>query len=268
MRNWWLFDTDMLLHSLSLDVAVRGAVENTRAESAPIAVSAFSQVELKGNYIQDLLLLRRKINDSDSLPNCVARIIATGGRRLARMFAQLTHLMSEADLAPGNWSALKYKLVPILDGQVPIVWDSVATSLGEIVDDFECDRAAEPPQVVGQDWTAIIPECAVDNTTCSIVAFFDMHAKTLEKLDEALESLGAAKTAELERIHSVIKSTRLGGRYPWEGRTCRRIADLLIGLQSKAGKGLISSNRAEHTALSEGAGYEFREFPIAKIRTT
>jgi hypothetical protein len=268
MKNWWLFDTDMLLHSLSLDVAVRGSVENTRAESAPIAVSAFSQVELKGNYIQDLLLLRRKINDSDSLPNCVARIIATGGRRLARMFAQLAQLQSEADLSPGNWSTLKNKLVLLLDGQVPIVWNSVATSLGRIIDDFECDRAAEPPQVVGRDWTAIIPRCTVNNTTCSIVAFFDKHAKSLEKLDEALESLGVAKTAELERIHSVVKSTRLSGRYPWEGRTCRRIGDLLIGLQSKAGKGLISSNKAEHMAISEGAEYEFREFPIAKIRST
>ena len=268
MKNWWLFDTDMLLHSLSLDDAVRAEVENTREGSAPIAVSAFSQVELKGNYIQDLLLLRRKIDDSDSQPNCVARIIATGGRRLARMFAQLAQLQSEADLAPGNWSTLKCMLVVLLDGQVPIVWNSVATSLGQIVDDFECDRAAEPPQVVGQDWTAIIPKCAVYNTTCSIVAFFDTHAKSLEKLDEVLESLGAAKTAELERIHSVIKSTRLSGRYPWEGKTCRRIADLLIGLQSKAGKGLISSNKAEHTALSEGADYEFREFPIAKIRAT
>ena len=57
----------------------------------------------------------------------------------------------------------------------------------------------------------------------------------------------------------MIKGTRLDGRYPWEGRTCRRIADLLIGLQSKAGKGLISSNKAEHTALSEGAGYEFAQ---------
>ncbi len=181
MKNWWLFDTDMLLHSLSLDLTVREAVENTRAENAPIGVSAFSQVELKGNYIQDLLLLRRKVNDSDSLPNCVARILVTGGRRLARMFAQLAQLMSEADLAPGNWIALKCKLVLLLDGQLPFVWDSVATSLGEIVDDFECDRAAEPPEVVGQDWTAIIPECGTHNTTCSIVAFFDSHAKSLRK---------------------------------------------------------------------------------------
>jgi hypothetical protein len=268
MKNWWLFDTDMLIHSLSLDDGVRVAVENTRAQSAPIAVSAFSQVELKGNYIQDLLLLRRKINDSDSLPNCAARIIATGGRRLARMFAQLAQLMSQADLAPGNWNALKSKMVVIIDGQVPIVWDTVASSLGELVDDFECDRAAEPPQVIGQDWTASIPLCTVHNTTCSIVKFFAVHAKALEKLDEVLESLGAAKTAELEHIHSVIKTTRLRGRYPWEGRTCRQIGDLLIGLQSKAGRGLISSNKAEHAALSEGAGYEFREFPIAKIRGT
>ena len=267
MKNWWLFDTDMLLHSLSPDDAVREAVENTRALNAPIAVSAFSQVELKGNYIQDLLLLRRKINDSDSLRNCVARINATGGRRLVRMFAQLAQLMSQADLAPGNWSALKHKLVVILDGQVPIVWDTVASSLGEIVDDFECDRAAEAPQVVGQDWTASIPQCAVHNTTCSSCRSSICTPKLLRHWTR-LWNLWARQTAELERIHSVIEGTRLDGRYPWEGRTCRRIADLLIGLQSKAGKGLISSNKAEHTALSEGAGYEFREFPIAKIRTT
>ena len=113
------------------------------------------------------------------------------------MFAQLAQLMSQADLAPGNWSALKHKLVVILDGQVPDYLGYVASSLGEIVDDFECDRAAEAPQVVGQDWTASIPQCAVHNTTCSIVPFFDMHAKTLETLDEALESLGAPRRLSL-----------------------------------------------------------------------
>jgi hypothetical protein len=268
MKNWWLFDTDMLLHSMSLDVAIREAVENTRAQNAPVAVSAFSQVELKGNYIQDLLLLRRKINDSDSLPDCAARIQATGGRRLARMFAQLIRLMAEADASPGNWNALKSKLVTLLDGQVPVAWDIVASSLGEIVNDFECNRAEEPPQVVGQGWTAVIPECTARNTTCSIVAFFQTHSTSLEKLEEVLKTLGAAKTAELERIQTVVTTTRSNGRFPWEGRTCRRVGDLLIGLHSKAGNGLISSNKAEHTTLSRGAGYEFREFPIAEIRRT
>lgn len=268
MMEWWLFDTDMLVHSLSGDAAVSDAVEDMRAQNAPIMVSAFSQVELKGNYIQDLLLLRRKINDSDSLPSCAARILATGGRRMARMFAQLLRLMTEADLSPGNWNALKRRLVILLDGQIPFLWETVASRLGEIIDDFDCDRALEPPRAVGQDWRATIPECTAHNTSCSIVAFFKREAKSLENLEQLLEWLGAAKTAELERIHTVITRTRSTGRYPWEGRTCRRVGDILIGLQSKAGKGLISSNKAEHTALSAGAGYEFREFPIAKVRRT
>jgi hypothetical protein len=83
---------------------------------------------------------------------------------------------------------------------------------------------------------------------------------------QVLELLGTQKTEELERIHAVIKSTRSSGRYPWQGRTCRRVGDLLIGLQSKAGRGLISSNKAEHTALSGGADYDFREFPVATFR--
>ena len=181
------------------------------------------------------------------------------------MFAQLMQLMAQADLAPGKWNTLKSKLVTLLDGQVPVIWDTVASRLGEIVDDFECDRAAESPQPVGQGWSATIPACTTHNTVCSISAFFDSHAKSLETIDRVLELLGTKKTAELQRIHEVIKTTRLSGRFPWEGRTCRRVGDLLIGLQSKAGKGLISSNKAEHTSLS-AAGYEFREFPIAAVR--
>ncbi|MFH0899702.1 MAG: hypothetical protein V2A73_03640 [Pseudomonadota bacterium] len=71
------------------DDRVRTEAEKLRGDLAPVSVSAFSLVEFKGSYIQDLVLLRRKVADSLSLKESFHRVQATGGRKASRMLAML-----------------------------------------------------------------------------------------------------------------------------------------------------------------------------------
>lgn len=65
----------------------------------------------------------------------------------------------------------------------------------------------------------------------------------------------------------ISEQTIKNNKFPWESGACRKVGDLLIGLQSLEGRELLSSNYKEHSPLSQIIGYKYREFPIAAIRS-
>jgi hypothetical protein len=132
---------------------------------------------------------------------------------------------------------------------------------------LKCTRAAEPPRDDGEQWSAVIPHCTKANTTCIVENYMKTYIEELKRLLEALNSLDpTVMTQELRRIKNVTAET-IKKRYPWEGTTCRSVGDLLIALQSKSGKTLISSNYKEHSQMSTPLGYTFKEFPVSTIRS-
>ena len=100
-----------------------------------------------------------------------------------------------------------------------------------------------------------------------VVSYMKRNVAELKRLFETLASLNAtAMTEELRRIKKVALET-IENTYPWAGTTCRSVGDLLIALQSKSGKVLISSNYKEHTQMHGALGYTFQEFPVSSIRS-
>jgi hypothetical protein len=94
------------------------------------------------------------------------------------------------------------------------------------------------------------------------------HIDDLKRLFETLTTLNTKlMTQELRRIRDVAAAETVKNKYPWRGTTCRLIGDLLIGLQSKSAKALISSNYKEHAQMCTALGYVFKEFPISSIRS-
>ncbi len=88
------------------------------------------------------------------------------------------------------------------------------------------------------------------------------------RLVDVLNSLNPEKkTKELAKIKRVVEETLQNDQFPWRGWNCRKVGDLLIGLQSKAAQELLSSNYKEHRILCAPLNYNFREFPITKIRS-
>ena len=81
----WLLDTDIQIHRLGIDGGLRTAAEDKRKSRAPVAVTAYSLLEFKGNYIADLILLQRKIRDSLEMEEVFARVQASGGRKQTLM---------------------------------------------------------------------------------------------------------------------------------------------------------------------------------------
>jgi hypothetical protein len=93
------------------------------------------------------------------------------------------------------------------------------------------------------------------------------HVAALKALVDKLDSVDStALTEELRRIRRVASET-VEKTYPWQGTTCRSVGDLLIALQSKVGKVLISSNYKEHGQMHEPLDYRFRKFPLSDIRS-
>ena len=72
--NHTFFDTDLNIYRLDFDPPVRAAANAMFENNHPTAISAFSLVELKGNYIQNLILLHRKISNADSFERAVAKV--------------------------------------------------------------------------------------------------------------------------------------------------------------------------------------------------
>lgn len=267
-ENYTFFDTDLQIHRLSPDPALRKAAQTEFKSSRPSAMSAFSLVELKGNYIQCLILLRRKVATSNSFEEAYARINNSGGRRSNLMFAQLIRWLGGVEFPIKPWEQARRVLLTHLDAQIEAVWERFQRSVDLVVDDFSCSRASEAPQDEGGKWTATIPKCRQDNTNCRIANFIRQYNKQLKQLLLALDNLDPKlKTNELFKIKSVAKRTIDNNKFPWEGITCRQVGDLLIGLQSKLGRELLSSNYKEHSQMHKPLGYVFREFPLAKIRS-
>jgi len=265
--TYTFLDTDLHIHRLNFDPSVRAAAEDVFNTSHPTAISAFSLVELKGNYIQDLILLHRKISDADSFETAFARIVNSGGRRCSLMLAQLINRLGGIQYRINPWSEARRQLLTHLDAQIAVSWEEFRSSIDRIFDDFECTRAAEPPTDDGERWSATIPHCTKANTKCTVVSYMKRHVDDLKRLLEAFTSANpSAMTEELRRIRKVAAET-INNTYPWEGTTCRSVGDLLIALQSKSGKVLISSNYKEHAQMHTALGYTFKEFKISSIRS-
>ena len=265
--RYTFIDTDLLIHRLDFDPSVREAALAVFEDNRPTAVTAFTLVELKGNYIQDLILLRRKISDSDSFERAVARIRNAGGRRCFLMLAQFMDSIGGVAYQINPWSEARSQILAYLDGQISASWEVFRVSIDRVFDDFRCTRATEPPTDDTGTWSATVPHCTASNVKCKIVDFMKKHSADLERLLQSLSSLNPTiMTDELRRIAKVAEQTTKKS-FPWEGTTCRSVGDLLIALQSKSGKAFVSSNYKEHGQMSVPLGYKFREFPISKIRS-
>jgi hypothetical protein len=256
MNNYNFFDTDMFIHMRDFDPSIRTAAENAFDQNHPSSISAFSLVELKGNYIQDLILLHRKVSDADCFERACARIRNSGGRRSYLMFAMLISWMK--DFSPHPWNMARRGLLTYIESQLAITWQDIIQSVDRVFNDMSCTRAKEVPEDDDGTWKVSIPHCRQNNTDCNIVAFMKSFDSELRSLLAALNTLSSTvMTRELYKIKDIVKQT-IAGEYPWEGQTCRQVGDLLIGLQSKSGNKLISSNAKEHQQL-RGPGNNQRQ---------
>ena len=264
-KNYHTFiDTDLFIHRLDTDEAIKSAAQYVFDNNHPSAMASFSLVEFKGNYIQDLILLHRKISDSDSLKRAYSRIRSTGGHRAQLMLTILISWINDFSQHP--WSEARRELLTYLDTQIIISWEEFKRSVDLICDDLSCVRASENPDDDGEKWT-VIHNCNENNTKCKIIEFMESFRTDLVKLIDKLNNLDSSlMTKELYKIRKVAGQT-ISKEFPWQENTCRQVGDLLIGLQSKIGQKLISSNYKEHSQLCGPLGYSFEEFPIAKIRS-
>ena len=266
--NATFFDTDMHIHKLSPDPSVRQCAEKEFLDNKPSAMSEFSIVEFKGSYIGCLILLRRKIADSDSLESAYSRISNSGGRKAGMMLAQLFKWLGGINFPVNPWEKAQNILLTYLDSQIEIVWQIFLSSVDEINRQFNCTRATEEPEDNNGKWTATIPKCRQSNTNCKINKFILSFAKEIEDLNKTLNNLPLElRTKELQRIREISQKLIETKRYPWQGITCRQNGDLLIGLGSKMGIGLISSNYKEHSILSRSLGYKFKHFQVSEVRS-
>jgi|SRR5579863_2063398 hypothetical protein len=263
----WVVDTDVQIFRLGIDAGLRDAAKGKRADRAPVAVTAFSRLEFKGNYVKCLQLLRRKVQDSDDAMSVFARVESSGGRKALMMLRQLVKLLGGVVLLRAPWPKVQGKLVTLLDAEITTAWRWFTDSVDHFVDDLACDRAAEGPELIGAHWVTTIPECRGSNTTCRVVEFFRENDGALHKLAEGLsEAPAGSLSAELEKIAAVLRQTFVAGRFPWEGETCRSVGDLLIALQALPRRGLVTSNRAEHDTLARLLGYQVDFLSVAANR--
>jgi len=206
MDNVNFIDTDMFIHCLDVDPVLSRAAKQIFNDNRPTAMSSFTLLELKGNYMQYMELLYRKIYDSDSLKIAYAKIKKTGGRKSSLMFAMLIKWIG--DFSPHPWKEAKKELLTYLDSQLYTAWESFKRSVDAIYDDFECVRASEEPKEDGDVWKASIPHCTVSNTKCKIAPFMKSFNKELQALIEHINKLNPEmQTQELQKIRDAAEKT-------------------------------------------------------------
>lgn len=271
MRGNWVIDTDMFFHRVAPDSNVSAAAKKICQDNSPIAISEFTKVELKGNRIRYLCLLRRKIDSSGTYNDAVAKIQNSGGgpsiRQVIGLFVEFLMLIGRADKKPEPWNELKGLLLTHIDSEIFVTWNSLTSDVDKVINEFNCTRAAEQPAVINGQWSITIPNCTKSNTTCTISDYMKNKLTTLKNLEAHLSNLPPSRiTKELSNILEVLRETIRTGEFPWQGTTCRRVGDLLIGLQAKSEGGLITANQREHSELHGPVGYHLKLFPLAQIR--
>ena len=268
LTDYTFIDTDIQIHAICPDPPVRDAIEDELKKSRPIAMSEFSLVELKGNYIQNLILLRRKVSNSDSFELAYSRIQNTGGRRASLMLSQLIKWLGGVTFPINPWSKAQNILLAYLDAQILASWKKFQTVPDKIFRDFRCTRAKENPEHIRENWYATIHKCNLSNTKCKINEFLLHFKSELQTLVKYLKNIDDHEnTNELIKILNIASDILQDEEYTFTGHKCRQIGDLLIGLQSKSGIELLSSNYKEHGHLHKPLAYNYRQFPIAAIRS-
>ncbi len=262
-----LFDTDMHIHRVSCDKSVRHAAEQEFLSSKPSAICSFSLLELKGNYIQDLILLRNKTGASDDFESMASRVMNSGGRRCMLMLSQLIRIIGKDALPVHNWNKTQNILLTHIDAQIAISWSEFKGSVDEVVDLFNCTRAKEEPRLSNNSWKASIPRCNINNCQCTINSNMVSRLPLLKQFLTFYERLeNSLKTKELAIIADIISKTVRTNKFPWAEGACRKVGDLLIALHAIDFKEFISSNYKEHSQLSKAFNYKFRQFDVASIR--
>lgn len=184
------------------------------------------------------------------------------------MFMLLMEAIDEFGFNPKQWDETRRQILTHLDTQIEGSWLEIKQSVDLWADDFKCSRALEEPEENIGMWSATIPKCIKKNTSCEIVSFMNKHGEALQRLVTRLSDLDTEQqTRELRKIKEVAQKTISSGQFPWEGTICRSVGDLLIGLQSKAGKEFVSSNKKEHGPMHGPLGYNFREFDMVQFRS-
>ena len=262
-----IFDTDMHIHSLDTDVAVASNADSLFNNNKPNAISSFSLVELKGNYIQCLVLLQKKISRSSNLKDAYSRIRNTGGRKPFLMLTQLINTINEEKLDYTSWEHSRNFLLTILDSQIEVAWITFSTKTDCILDDLHCSRALEEPIEDEGKWSVAIPKCTSNNASCRINEFLHDRKDIIDYFINHYPSIeNVRKTNELDKIYQALFHARKGDSFNWDKKICRSVGDLLIALQCVGYKSIISSNYREHSVLSELFSYAFIRFNIASIR--
>ncbi len=265
--EYTFLDTDIFFHRMSTDPPVREAAKDIYINSRPTAISEFCFVELKGAYLQDLKLLREKIARSESFERAYNRVFSTGGRKALRMLSRLLSYLGGEDFSVNPWEEAQQNLLVFIDAQIRVSWIEFSMSVDVVFRDFNCSRAGEEPISENNKWIITISKCTPENKKCKIVDFINQFSKELKVLIIHIKDLKSDdKTKELERIKKACEKT-LNEEFPWEGSGCRAVGDLLIALQSKSGKELVSSNYREHSQMCVPLEYTFRQFPFAELRS-
>lgn len=258
----------MHIHRLSPDIEVQKKANHRFNQNKPTAISEFSLVELKGNYIACLILMRRKIDDSDSLGMAYSRISNSGGRRPQMMLAQLVRWLDAQSYALNQWGDIRNALLTFIDSQIESIWEYFKASVDFVASDFNCTRANEEPQDNNGKWSATIHRCNKSNSDCTIEDFITNFLPEIKKLVTFIQDLSETETTkELQKIQLQAEKVVAKSKFFRGDNRCRQIGDLIIGLHSKLGLKLISSNYKEHGKLSQALDYKYEQFDIAAIRS-
>jgi len=264
-----LFDTDMFLNHASPDEKIKSASATYFLENQPTGICSFSLVELKGNYLQDLALLYKKLSTSDNFKEAVVKVQNTGGRKATLMLGQLIECVGGINYQINPWAEAKRELLSLVDSQIASSLDEFREMADFFLDDLHCDRARELPEDEEGTWKVSIPHCKKNNTNCKIQHFMNEYFEQLKKLVFNLSNSGKSSefSTEIRKMLSVAQETLQKHYFPYEGRTCRAVGDLIIGLHGIKTRALISSNYKEHDILCESLDYKFFKFPVSSIRS-
>lgn len=260
------FDTDLFFHRISNDPKVVAAAGDEFSKTRPSAISAFTILEFKGAYVQKLGLLREKVSRSDSLREASARTENSGGRGVKLMLALLLKYLDVGGFDIRPWEEARRQLLVHIDAEIYASYRSIASSVDKVFDDFQCSRSQEPPLFSNTKWKLQISNCTSDAIPCHVQQFLKQYEAELISLIQAIDSLTDDESSrELKNIKD-IAFTIIHSSFYCSSKTCRKIGDLLIGLQSKVGYELLTSNFREHDPMHFPLKYRLRIFPLAALR--
>ncbi len=253
--NDLFLDTSAQFNRHSLDPQVKRQIEDLLKSARITGSSTYSRLEFKLSFLRDLAYLHGKLRQFRSIAkvlNHLAKLPPPHGRKLRRT---LNHLARFWQIVPEGEEATIDAMLLSIEVSIFAYWNWFDESVDHLTDGTGCVRSTEPPRLVRGHLDVTLNECRPARIRCRIHKFFQENRQAFERVVAEIESTPEGERSnELKSVQRIAAEATADPTVLCDDRVCRKVGDVLIGVDGRGFPAIVSSNSKEFAVICKALG--------------